>query len=644
MPGSLLNLNLNSVAVLAALAPIVGQGVVVSGFASAGDGGGGTYRFHSEMLKTSANGGSIIASTFNTLSTGCWVLDQTGFLSVKQFGARGDFTLTNGSTSDDTAAFQTCANACLAAGVTLRIPASSGFYRITNTVNLRNITIDARDATTYVDTTAIGVILGGTSTNASNPEQNIGTVYRNTGLSGANASIRVVGAKGSRTWVHYTDFLELWADMTNVVDGSLAYSTFYINYAKRLNLTAGPNPGWINENDFYLNRCLDFSAIGSTMYRFNHNRIHGGCFEGTASIYMAHAFDNKFYNMRFELGPTTITFDTDTDRNIIINTWSSSPVNGWPNQPLIAGTITNNSGPGNLVLDEGSLLNNAVMVAEADMQDVVLNTADASSPTYQRSPSLTYVTGLANRDLMMSDFLSLNANDNFFFAWDQAEAGTLYRPTMYFYDKNFQPLNVDATWYSSAWLTAISGNRVSSTNGLPTGGYATILPAAINAGAAYLRLGAWASSGQTGNATARKLYAILLTPQSTSKRSDAVANKRTHSRPYVVTAIPTAGYAPLGFYAVKNDGTARYWCVGSGDTSVTAAAGAGSATITVANAAGFTAGAVVGVAQTDGSTFWTTVSSVSGTNVTLAAALPVGCAAGVRATANTWKTETVTIA
>lgn len=62
-------------------------------------------------------------------------------------------------------------------------------------------------------------------------------------------------------------------------------------------------------------------------------------------------------------------------------------------------------------------------------------------------------------------------------------------------------------------------------------------------------------------------------------------------------------------------------------TSTTLAYAAAVTVIVVASATGITNGDNIGIQQTDGSTFWTTVSTHSGTSITLSAGLSIGCAA-----------------
>jgi hypothetical protein len=563
-------------------------------------------------------------------------------IDVRDFGAVGD------GVTDDTTAITNAIAAATAANARLVLPVPPHSFRVTNTVNFRNLTVDGAGSTIYVDTVNIGVIIGGTATSYLNPDQNIGSVYRNTSLAQTNPSLRVIGAKDQRITVRYVDYMQIWADMTNTADGSSAYSTFNILYAARLDLTAGPTPGWINENTFHMNRCLQLNIFGTSTYWFDHNRFHGGTFENTSSISMDYANDNKFWAMRFELGPTTITFGANADRNTIIKTFAAGEYSGGPNAPLINGTITNNGGPGNCVLNEQQTLRESVVVAEADTSDIVLNNTDASMlPEYNRSPALQAVTGNSgNQHLCMSDYLAAHVNDYFSYCWEGANSGDspLYRAAILFYDANYQPVTPLQTWVTATSVPYVVSNSLLSANGSATGVWMRLQQAAITAGVAFIRVAIDASNGQLPSALARRLYVTLFSLNATSNRADNAPSKSPRSRTYTVSAMPTKGYAPLGFSCVKNDFTARYHCTSSSETTLSAAAAAAATTITVTSATGFAAGDVVGINQDDRSTFWTTVSSVSGTTITLAAGVTTTSVVGSRVVRNHWKTETLTVA
>lgn len=92
---------------IAALKALVKTGVgkaFVLGYYAVGDGGGGQYWYDSTDTTSTDNGGTIIVAS----DGGRWKLHLTGQVSVKQFGAKGDYNGTTGT--DDTAAIQACIN------------------------------------------------------------------------------------------------------------------------------------------------------------------------------------------------------------------------------------------------------------------------------------------------------------------------------------------------------------------------------------------------------------------------------------------------------------------------------------------------------------------------------------------------------
>jgi hypothetical protein len=97
----------DTIAALAGLNPAVYTRAFATGYYAASDGGGGAYTYSATTLPASANGGTIVASTFAG-ATGCWLLANTSVVSLKQFGARANGT--------DDATFVNTALAWAAAG------------------------------------------------------------------------------------------------------------------------------------------------------------------------------------------------------------------------------------------------------------------------------------------------------------------------------------------------------------------------------------------------------------------------------------------------------------------------------------------------------------------------------------------------
>ena len=92
----------DSITALKAVLKTSNNRVFVTGYYAAGDGGGGPYWYDSTDTTTADNGGTVIVAA----DGGRWkLIQQTGLISVRQFGAKGD------GTTNDTAAV----NAAIAA-------------------------------------------------------------------------------------------------------------------------------------------------------------------------------------------------------------------------------------------------------------------------------------------------------------------------------------------------------------------------------------------------------------------------------------------------------------------------------------------------------------------------------------------------
>lgn len=99
----------------------------VSGYYTSGDGGGGMYYYDPADVTSSDNSGTIIVAS----DGGRWKLALIGPVSVKQFGAKGDFNGTTGT--DDTAAIISALNS---GAKWVHIPA--GVYKITAGLSVPN--------------------------------------------------------------------------------------------------------------------------------------------------------------------------------------------------------------------------------------------------------------------------------------------------------------------------------------------------------------------------------------------------------------------------------------------------------------------------------------------------------------------------
>lgn len=104
----------DSIAALRALPKTGSTRVHLTGYYTAGDGGGGLYWYDSTDTSSADNGGTIIVAA----DGGRWKLSSVAPLNVRQFGAKGD------GVSNDTAAFQS------AFSTSRRVFAPSGVYLV----------------------------------------------------------------------------------------------------------------------------------------------------------------------------------------------------------------------------------------------------------------------------------------------------------------------------------------------------------------------------------------------------------------------------------------------------------------------------------------------------------------------------------
>ena len=285
---------------------------------------------------------------------------ETGHINVLDEGAVPDST--NGINGvDNTQAFLKAINKALAKKQTLYIPGSLGGYRLTDTVDFRELRVVADNAQFWLDHAGVGIIFGGNASNSNNKKQSFGTVLRTTGVgSRKSPDMRGIGVKGQHVSIERCEYVQLYANDTEGPnkgrDYSSAYSTLVIKKADTIDICGEENTkGWINENIFYLNRTNKI-LFAPGIYNHNHNKFHNGTMEGLGIIDLQCGSSNYFYGLRFERNgniPTellTINCAAQTWNNIIETTWMSSAgiVNG-PYNPTGNQVIVNDEGFGNSV-------------------------------------------------------------------------------------------------------------------------------------------------------------------------------------------------------------------------------------------------------------------------------------------------------
>ncbi|HTH22555.1 MAG TPA: glycosyl hydrolase family 28-related protein [Nitrososphaeraceae archaeon] len=122
--------------------PVITKCVIVEGYHKAGDGGGGTFYWDDSFDGTSDGGTTFMSKIVPVPPKGCWRRIFDGPISVKWFGARGDFDPTTGNGGDlDNTAIQAAMDLVKLIGLPLYFP--PGKYKVTSTLQHHSSNLDA---------------------------------------------------------------------------------------------------------------------------------------------------------------------------------------------------------------------------------------------------------------------------------------------------------------------------------------------------------------------------------------------------------------------------------------------------------------------------------------------------------------------
>jgi hypothetical protein len=546
------------------------------------------------------------------------------YVSVKDFGAVGD------GVTDDTAAIQAAANS---GASKLWFP--QGTYNVTQGLNLRYVGIDATSATIAVQGTgSVGIYLGMNANISGGYDQKFFRILR-TGYSGAETAptVRVLGCKSQLIDIRRVDFIQFYADVDVGTDYSIAYSSFYIGAAVKLDISTNPSPTdiiskqWINENRVYLNRVTGSLTVGGATtgnQTINHNVFIGGTFESTASLTFVDSWSNHLENMRFE-GSPTLSFDASSFGNTVEIGWAPNSTNMLYGTDL---TVTDN-GQANFVFTKTQ--------AGAEKHEEILATVEEpqfNNSAYDGNSRKPDLTGLKTRTnsndaIVFSDKLKVEPGNLFFMNTTTTSATPpRYRSSVYFYDQDGAAYTAtDGVDYSSA---TFSGNGSSLTLGTGVANASIVILA--GSGIKYLAMTVNGSTGQQASQTAREV--VVGTYRDRNENLISLPFKQTVSK-NSVTAVPSQSWCPVGFQVVRNDGAFMFTC--SFALQTTGTGSSGSTSLVVADATGVLTSDIIGVVTSSTNTEWYTVSGVVGTTITLSSTLP-NAVSGAKVVFNRWKT------
>lgn len=534
-----------------------------------------------------------------------------------------DFTLP--TDADHTAGLQAAAQAALDSK---KVLTGAGTYYIkSGDVSFRFLEL-ALGACTFVVDNAYMIIMGGHAGSALNPNQVIGNVRNPTfnynPETFSNPTIRVIGAKNQYIKIGFVQYLQLWMSTdpaTYPKDASTAYSTFDIAYAIKIAMDTDPRYAdgsnmdgassqnqWCNENVFNLSKCTGFYMRGS--YSHNHNIINGGSFEGASIIRLENAKRNHFLKQRFESTSLVIYFGEKTDGNIIEQSLYGDVSNWW----LTSGAITDLGRLNSVRTVYDSKANKRELFTLANT-DTVYNNHIGS---YKRGASAKYIKSetLAYSVIADTELFRLRTKDYLMLDVD-ADTGAFYQAQIYLYDANKQLLKA-----STAELKTETPMVVNTAIDAYTSNFSQYLRfSSLDDRVVYARLRIL--SGNTlvsQKARSISAYIVSLRTMLTNDFQKAVmAAENT-----LVSSKPTQFIGKLGDIVRNIDGT-TYFCSHMMTTVITSSASTTS--INVGSlydqiSKSTKIGDMIGIELDNNAVHWTTVASLSGTNIMLTTAMP----------------------
>jgi hypothetical protein len=605
---------------------------------SVGDGGSNLFVWSS--ASTAADNSINVIKPTAVSGAGRW-LSATKTLKLEQCGCNGDGVFNNST------ALANAATVAVSDGLHL-VGSTAKTYLISGSdVNLRNVSFDFTESNVSLSG-GYKLLIGGTATSQDNKTQRLGIVTRSGGAT-STPTVRVMGAKDQDIHIRVCDFLQLYADTSTGNAGpdySIAYSTFYINKVDKLELTnnaATPNSAtqWINENTFFLKRCISLYINGT--YPHNNNIFHAGTFEGASIINIDVGNSNILHDIRFE-GTPSVTFGTGTWGNKIYQSWSSNPHADMEYECKEVTVIDN--GEGNFVrkLAHGQQIRTPIISINSTTCLTFSNVAGATN--FARSPNFTTLRNVdvqrygidqfqrnSNRIVFDCPLIQVFVGDSIQFQASHA----LFRPHVQIYDANKVQItneNVDPATYK--YIRANSGfvwNGVSkyfhSTD--VSEKYLTIKSSDV----AYIKFDIM--SGGASSGLPFDYLSVILATYRHGAGVFACADRQVTCNAATPTT-PVIGWASeLGTQVAKTTVTGNWNCTFAFATTLSVAGVATDLTVTLSSVTGITSGDVIGIQLDSGAAHWTTVNGAPvGNVVTLTVALPSNATIGKLVVLNRW--------
>jgi len=608
------------------------------GYTTVGDGGSNLFVWSS--ASTAADNSINVIKPTAVSGAGRW-LSATKTLKLEQCGCNGDGVFNNST------ALANAATVAVSDGLHL-VGSTAKTYLISGSdVNLRNVSFDFSESSVSMSG-GYKLLIGGTATSADNKTQRLGFVTRSGGAT-STPTVRVMGAKNQEIHIRVVDFLQLYADTSTGNSGSdysIAYSTFFINKADKIELTnnaATPNSAtqWINENSFFLKRIISLYINGT--YSHNNNVFYTGTFEGASVININDGNNNTFHDIRFE-GTPSVTFGSGAWGNKIYQSWSSNPHADMEYECKEVTIIDN--GEGNFVRKLAHTQQIRTPIVSIN-KDTCLTFSDVNGATnFARSPNLTT---LRNVDVQRYGIDRFQRNNNRIvfdcpliqvFVGDSIQfqaSHALFRPHVRIYDiDKVEITNEISDPVNYIYIRANAGfvwdgvNKYAHSTDVSEK-YLTIKSSDV----AYIKFDIM-SGGASAGLPFDYLSVILAT-----YRHGAGVFARADRQVTCNAATPTTpviGWASeLGTQVSKTTASGNWQCTFALDTTLSVAGVGADLTVTLSSVTDITSGDVIGIQLDSGEAHWTTVNGAPvGNVVTLTVALPSASANGSRVVVNRW--------
>jgi hypothetical protein len=561
-------------------------------------------------------------------------------VSVKDFGVVGD------GVADDRAALLLARDYAISSGKGLWCP-SGMTVRLGSSTDLRGVKRLNFESNILIPS---GTLTVGGFFNSGGGDIRLANVTNGASLFGAPPAspvLRVTGLSESFVSLGACNYAQLYAEGSGE-DRSVSYNQFRITgMVALLELTDGGVGGlpYVNENFIYADRLVRLSIIGVN-YPHNHNKIFHPCMEGAdVSLTFTNATHNSIYGARFEdvSGAPGVTFASSAYNNIITSSWSSVTYNQF--RVIIP---VSDSGQNNMVTTEAATLFRKVPILSVDANSMIVGTATACSAPDKRiaptingmstlsspaliTPSLAGFTVDTSTPIAVSDLIPVSLGD--VVVWDWDFSGSLLRPIVWVYDANQSPLlseGAGGAFYSQVDVTSFDTTYGAYTagSGLP----ATVAPGYVRRSEVkFIRVGAFCST-----AGLIKSMSMSIFTQALGRGASESASRSQYSLP-VLDGAPTRGYVPFNYAVWDKTAKVMRWVSYQFETKLNGALSAGGTSATVAAAGSIANSDICGILLDNGTTHWSSISSLSGSTFTISA-IPAGRSAanGARIVFNRW--------